>query len=152
MFERIKSWLKIAPPETQPPQMYMTSLDGFAGRESQAWSPNGFVSLDDEIAQNRYMVSGPFAYATKYAYSFPFNGRQDGDEYALKSYEWGWIPTEQQLGAAVALQNMGVMINQHDTTLQQVDPMQNQLLQAIYRSANAFWQETRNTNGTSWGY
>lgn len=147
---KLAQWLNIAPAKVSPPQKYMASERFSFGGESQLWSPSGYVDMEDEIAQNRIMVYGPFASAQRYAWEFPFDGRQNGDETALESYQWGWIPTETQVASAVALQNMGN--HRGEVPYTQNDPLQNQLLQAIYRSANQFWQETRNTNGTGWGY
>lgn len=133
-----------------PPQKFLSGGISTPFGVNQAWSPSGYVSLQDEIAQNRLLENGPFAYAQNYAWSFPFNGRQNGDEHALVSYQWGWIPTEMQVASAVALQNIGSHAREIPYT--QSDPLQNQLLQAIYRSANQFWQEVRLENGTGWGY
>lgn len=157
---KLSVWLNIAPAHINPPQEYLASDNYALFGQSQSWAPQGYVDGTDEIVQNRYMASGPFSWATQYAWSAPFSpqyGRSGqalvGDTQALQSYEWGYIPTEQQLASAVALQNIGNLVN-HGVEIdkQQIDPMQNQLIQAIYRSANSFWQDVRISNGTGWGY
>lgn len=119
--------------------------DNFLG--TATWNPNGFVDARDEAVQQHFIANALVWPATFYAYHFPFNGRQNGDEsFGGNSYQY--IPTEIEVGAAVAMRNMA---SAGELPVQTNDPGATQLLQSMYAKMSQFWQEIRNASGTGWG-
>ncbi len=113
----------------------------FLGRKN--WKPDGFVSKADEQVQEYYTRAGSLPPALAYAYSLPSYGGQAD----MTGNEIGWIPTETEIGSAIALRNMAE-VSGGATPVQVDDPQQNQILQSLYASTAAFWEDIRRASGT----
>lgn len=119
--------------------------DNFLGNPT--WAPNGFVDPMDEWVQNYPIRNALVVPALYYAQILPFDGRCIGDEgYGGNSYQY--IPTEVEVGAAVAMRNMA---SAGELPIQTNDPGMTQLLQSLYSRTSQFWQDIRNAAGTGWG-
>jgi hypothetical protein len=81
-----------------------------------------------------------------YAYNLPFNGRMDADE-SFGGESFQYIPTEVQVGAAIAMRNMA---EAGELPIQSNEPGMTQLLQSLYQSTTSFWQNIRQAAGTGW--
>jgi hypothetical protein len=119
--------------------------DTFLNRET--WAPGGFVSPMDEYVQ-QHAISNALVWPMNfYAYRYPFDGRQLGDEsYGGNSYQY--IPTEVQVNAAIAIRNMA---SAGELPTQSNDPGMTQLLQSLYQKTASFWSDIRSAAGTGWG-
>lgn len=119
--------------------------DDFLGRPT--WEPGGFVSTEDELAQHAAYAGSIRMAAMNYAYNVPFGSNADrGDEiYGGDSFQY--IPTEIEVGAALAMRNMA---SAGELPVHTNDPGVQQLLQSIYQNTARFWQDIRNASGTGW--
>jgi hypothetical protein len=119
--------------------------DDFLNRPT--WSPGGFVSAQDEYVQEWHISNALVWPMMFYAYRFPFDGRQNADEYyGGNSYQY--IPTETQVNAAIAMRNMA---SAGELPTQSNDPGMTQLLQSLYQKTAQFWSEIRGASATGWG-
>src|SRR5256885_2985623 len=107
------------------------------------WAPNGFVSSEDEYAlQDAYAKRNLGLVCQYYSYITPFEGRYIADEtYGGNAFQY--IPTEVQVGAAVALRNMA---EAGGLPVQTTDPGMNQLISSLYQRTVSFWPNVRQTN------
>lgn len=119
--------------------------DNYLGNPT--WAPGGFVDAMDEYVMHQQFANSLVIPGMFYAYNFPFNGRQIADEsYGGNSYQY--IPTEVEVGAAIAMRNMA---SAGELPIQTNDPGMTQLLQSLYQKTAQFWQDIRNAAGTGWG-
>ena len=110
------------------------------------WAPQGFVDPMDEYVMQWHVANAAVQPAMFYAYRYPFDGRQNGDEtFGGNSYQY--IPTEVQVSAAIAMRNMA---SAGELPVQNNDPGMTQLLQNLYQRTAQFWQDIRNAAGTGW--
>lgn len=112
------------------------------------WSPGGFISPGDEADMHYAAVAANERIPMMlYAWNNPFSANADhGDEtYGGDSFQY--IPTEVQMGAAIAMQNMA---QAGELPVQSNDPGMNQLLQSLYQRTADFWTELRQASGTGW--
>jgi hypothetical protein len=116
-------------------------------QNSPTWAPNGYIDPMDEYAlQDAYAKRNQYLSNLYYAYNFPFDGRQIADEtYGGNAFQY--IPTEIEIGAAIAMRNMA---EANELPIQTNDPGMSQLLQSIYQRTVSFWQNVRQASGTGW--
>lgn len=119
--------------------------DEFLGRDN--WQPQGFVSPGDEQAMQEAYLRGPRMAREEYAYNTLFTAHADKADESFNGSTFQYIPTEIEVGAAIALRNMGTA---GELPIQENAPGMAQLLQGIYKSTAAFWQDIRNASGTGW--
>ena len=114
----------------------------FLGRNN--WQPDGFVSEQDAHVQEFYTRTGSLPAIEAYTYGLPYAGRCVAD---FTGNAYGWVPTEYEVGAAIALRNM-MEVEGGEIPVQEMDPQQNQILQNLYAQTAAFWEDLRNASGT----
>lgn len=121
--------------------------DDFLGIDT--WAPQGYVSAKDEQVMYYHSVTANVR-IRELAYSWNNNftaaGRDRGDEvYGGNSFQY--IPTEVEVGAAIAMRNMATA---DVLPVQANSPGMAQLLQSLYQRTAQFWQDIRNASGTGW--
>lgn len=121
-------------PKAQPPQPFV-GLDN--------WAPDGFVDPMDEYAQSMALIN-PYLAAQLWSRNAAFKDK--GDE-SFGGSSYAYIPTEAQVGAAIAVANFTVAAQ---GPVQSQDPQMNQLIQSLYQQANQFWIQLRNSRGNGW--
>lgn len=112
------------------------------------WAPGGFVSdADEQDMYYAHVARNERVPMMLYAWNINFTSNADhGDEsYGGDSFQY--IPTEVQMGAAIAMQNMA---QAGELPVQSNDPGMNQLLQSLYQKTSDFWDEMRQASGTGW--
>jgi len=114
--------------------------------DNPTWAVNGFVSQEDEAAMQEKYVESLGIVNMFYAYNLPFDGRQIADE-SFGGESFQYIPTEVQVGAAIAMRNM---MEANELPIQSNDPGMTQLLQSLYQNTTSFWQNIRQAAGTGW--
>lgn len=120
--------------------------NGFLGRDN--WQPNGFASPQDEQAMHQaYTKPNPRMSALRYAYNVPFTSHADKGDESFHGSTFQYIPTEVEIGAAIALRNMA---EAGELPVQQNAPGMAQLVQTLYQRTAQFWQDIRNASGTGW--
>lgn len=120
-------------------------MDNYLGNGT--WSPNGFINAQDEHVQNYPIEQALVVPTLFYAYHFPFDGRQNGDEmFGGNSYQY--IPTELSINTALTMRNAA---SAGEFPLQDNPPGMTQLLQSLYQKMSSFWQSVRSASGTGWG-
>jgi hypothetical protein len=112
------------------------------------WAEQGFVSPEDEDRMHwQYVQNNIAMVGLRYAYDVCFsNDPYKGDEvYGGDAFQY--IPTEVEVGAAIAMRNMSTA---GEAPIQTNDPGMTQLVQGIYQNMARFWQDIRNASGTGW--
>ena len=112
------------------------------------WAPQGFINAQDERDMAyRHVACNERMPMLAYAYALPFTEHADkGDEvYGGDSFQY--IPTEVQMGAAIAMRNLA---EAGELPIQTRDPGMNQLLQSLYQRTADFWGMIRQASGTGW--
>lgn len=107
------------------------------------WTPTGHIDPMDEYAEHMALIN-PFYVSQMWARNAAFKER--GDE-SFGGSSYAYIPTEAQVGAAIAVANFTVA---SEGPVQSQDPQMNQLIQGLYQQANDFWKQLRNSSGNGW--
>ena len=121
----------------------MSDIQQFAGLFP--WAPNGSVSAQDERAQALALVN-PWIEEAAYLYDAA-DTLDHGDE-VIEPNVFAYIPTEIQVGAALAALNMQVMST--PDPVQQQGPSLAQLSQSLYAQAGQLWQEIAAADMEGW--
>lgn len=110
------------------------------------WGPNGLASAADEVAITGAATRNPWAEQMNY-----LTGLADHADHGSESIEpnvYAYIPTEIQVGAALAMINM--QTNATPEPIQRNDPALTQLMRSLYTQSNALWQEIAASDTEGW--
>lgn len=110
------------------------------------WEPNGAISAEDEQAQAAALVN-PWTDQALYLHD-AFDTLDHGDE-TIEPNVFAYVPTEQQVAAALAVLNMQVMTTPDPVVDRQ--PSLAQLSQSMYAQAADLWQEIAAGDTEGWG-
>src|SRR5690242_2116625 len=105
------------------------------------YQPNGFFSPEDEAAQQRALAN-PWLDCQDDQYTTLAEHRDRGDE-VYNPVTFGYIPTEAQLGAAVAFYNMTANAGSLETVGGQAGrnpPKLAALIQSMYQQTANLWR------------
>lgn len=124
--------------------------EGIPGaRFGAQYAPNGFVDSQDQRALDLALVN-PWLSDQVELYATLAAGLDQGDE-VFEPNVFAYIPTEQQVAAAIAVANMQA---NNATGLspqsQQTSPRLAQLTQSLYRQAAALWSELSVADTEGW--
>lgn len=98
------------------------------------YAPNGFINPADERAQHAAMMN-PWYESQKFLES-ELPGLAGDEHYQTNTF--GWIPTEQQVAAGIAVINMQADVNQGPYETK--SPALAQLIKSLYDNASSLWQ------------
>ena len=122
------------------------AADDFLG--DPTWAPQGFVSEEDERVMYYHAVTANVLIREMaYAYNLPFTAHADRGDEVYGGDPFQYIPTEVQVGAAIAMRNMAAA---GELPVHAESPGMAQLLQSLYQRTAQFWQDIRNASGTGW--
>lgn len=111
------------------------------------YAVGGFVDPHDEMAQQLALVN-PWLSDQKNLYGVLELGLDQGDE-VFEPNTFAYIPTEQQIAAALAVANMQAML-QASAPVQERTPALRQLTSSLYQQAAALWQELSVADTEGW--
>lgn len=109
------------------------------------WEPAGLVSSQDERAMAAALVN-PYQDGQRYLHDLA-DFADHGDE-CHEPNTFGYIPTEMQVGAALAALNMQVIATAEP--IQDRTPTLAQLSQSLYSSAADLWREIAVADTEGW--
>ena len=121
----------------------MADTQQFAGL--WPWAPGGAVSAKDEQAQALALVN-PWTEEAHYLYAAG-DTLDHGDE-VIEPNTFAYIPTETQVGAAIAALNMQIMSTPGPVMDSQ--PSLAQLSKSLYAQASELWQEIAAADTEGW--
>lgn len=107
----------------------------------------GFVDPMDEQAQ-QVALDNPWAACQGYALDTMVSGADAGDE-TFEPNVFGYIPTEYQVAAAIAVANMQALQSASDP-VETRSPGLAQLTQSLYKQAAGLWQELSVADMEGW--
>lgn len=111
------------------------------------YAPDGWVDPADERAQQVALIT-PWLDCQADEYSTLAAHLDQGDE-IHEPVTFGWIPTEYQVGAAIAIANMQA-IAQVEAPVQTRNPTLAQLTQSLYQQSAALWAELSVADTEGW--
>lgn len=114
--------------------------------ENPTWAPQGYVSGADEQAMQRAYQGIQMA-GLHYSYGVMFSSDPYAGDEGYGGDAFQYIPTEIEVGAAVAMRNMS---EAGELPVHTNDPGMAQLLQSMYQRTAQFWQDIRAASGTGW--
>lgn len=110
------------------------------------WGPNGLASARDERAMDGAATRQPWAAQMDY-----LTGLADSVDWGDEHHEtnvFAYIPTEYQVGAALAMING--QVNATANPIQTNDPSLAQLLRTLYAQSSQLWQEIAAADTEGW--
>lgn len=115
----------------------------------EPYVPGGFVDARDEQAQALALVN-PWLDALGNEYGILAAHLDQGDE-VYDTNTFGYIPTEQQVAAAIAVANMQALAAAGVTEPTQTrSPQLAQLVKSLYQQSAALWQELSVADTEGW--
>lgn len=113
------------------------------------WGPAGLVSAEDERAMAAALVnpwSDQAEYLNAAADSLDYGSGTDND--LTEPNTFAYIPTEVQVGAAIAVLNMQIMTT--PGPVMDSTPSLSQLSHSLYAQASQLWQEIAAADTEGW--
>ena len=121
----------------------MSDIQQFAG--DWPWAPGGAVSAQDEKAQALALVN---PWSEQGAYLHDAADTLDHGDEVIEPNVFAYIPTELQVGAAIAALNMQIMST--PGPVMDTQPTLAQLSKSLYAQASDLWQEIAAADTEGW--